>query len=328
MRRIPPLLILPAIFACGSNAGVPDGADATVDASSCECSTLLAEQITRRDFTIRSGSGSVSGCDADQMLVGGGCVLPSTLDGTAALQEMGFWWDDPANWVCGWSNFAGGDGNVENTNTVVCVTESTAQDVGCSCDTIEQRIGRVEQAGTLAPSTFTRVASECRDGGILIGGSCNMEFSMFGDDNPIRLVSQGFSADGRWECWWNNPTEMWPVTRTGVATAVCLQPPSPGMVPEAEPLVDRIVQVQRTVELPSSNVHLDDVTCEAGNSLLWGACQLASPDISIRDVSTLRAGFLDPTQNRPDTWQCGWYNPTDLTPTATLTAVCLKPPSQ
>jgi hypothetical protein len=291
------------------------------------CSTLVAEQLIRRDGTTSTSGGSTNACNAGQMLMSGGCVLPSTLDGTAALQRMGFWRNDPETWGCGLSTYVGGAGVVENTNTVICVTELPALDDGCSCDSINERIGHVEQAGTLAPSTFTRVASECRDGGVLIGGSCAFAEGGSGDANPIRLTSQGFAADGTWECWWNNPTDTWPATRTGVATAICLQPPSPGMAPEAEPLAERIVRVERTVQLPANNIHIDDVTCAPGDSLLWGACQLVSPDLSLRDVATVRAGFLDSAQNRPNTWQCAWHNPTDLTPMATLTAVCLKPPS-
>jgi hypothetical protein len=46
----------------------------------------------------------------------------------------------------------------------------------------------------------------------------------------------------------------------------------------------------------------------------------------VGEAFMFRSGFVDP--DRSDAWQCGWYNPTALTPTATATAVCLKPPSQ
>jgi hypothetical protein len=60
--------------------------------------------------------------------------------------------------------------------------------------------------------------------------------------------------------------------------------------------------------------------------LLWGGRTLDSP-ADHPDVTMFCSGFLPPEQNRPNTWQYGWNNPTALTPTGAATAVCLRPPS-
>jgi hypothetical protein len=139
------------------------------------------------------------------------------------------------------------------------------------------------------------------------------------------LISSGLKAEGtEWACTWKNPTtESFPAT----ATATCIRPPTPGTATEAEPLTDRIAIVTQTTTLPASDAHIADVSCAPGDFLLWGSCTLDSPT-SHPDVTMFRSGFLPPDQNRPNTWQCAWNNPTALTPAATATAVCLKPTSQ
>jgi hypothetical protein len=139
------------------------------------------------------------------------------------------------------------------------------------------------------------------------------------------LISSGFRAERtEWACTWKNPTaESFPAT----ATATCIRPPTPGTAPEAEPLTDRIAIVTQTTTLPASDAHIAEASCAPGDFLLWGSCTLDSP-AGHPDVTMFRSGFLPPDQNRPNTWQCAWNNPTALIPTAAASAVCLSLPSQ
>jgi hypothetical protein len=220
----------------------------------------------------------------------------------------------PDRWSCSWRSSGQA---YDATNTTICLLPESPNPE-CQCASVATRLTPQEQVGIVAPMALSTVASTCQQG-ILLGGACRLELT----DSPIynanTLISAGIAADESWACSWNNPTEA---TLTATVTAICLLPDPL----ETEPLADRIVHIERTAQLPANNLRLEQAACEPGDFLLWGGCTLSDPDPPIGEAFMFRSGFADPA--RSDAWQCGWYNPTDLTPTATATAVCLKPPSQ
>jgi hypothetical protein len=317
--------------ACGDGGAIPDGTDAAADAPPvCECppaEVLTADRIVRAAGTISTVVGVIHRCSASEKLLAGSCIR-TALEPEKAIFYTGFSnfaGDD--NWQCSWRNPTFEVTLI--THTVICLTGSDNQVAlhaeDCEClppEPVVNRFIRVAQAGNLPSMGTAMIASECDEGDLLIGGGCAVEYAS--SDYRTSLYSAGFAPDGTWRCAWKNPyTE----TFTGTATALCLRPPAPGTAPEHEPLGDRIVRKERASMLPAGNVYLQEVTCDAGDSLLWGSCALENPDPTLADVHLFRSGFVDEDQARPNTWQCAWNNLTDLTPTAIATAVCLKPPS-
>jgi hypothetical protein len=224
-------------------------------------------------------------------------------------------WLNPQNWECRWG---GGLQVIPSTNTAVCLLP-TSSNTDCTCDSMpapfSERLSRQEQIGALTPMAFSTVSSTCEQG-VLLGGTCLIDRSdTTGAIWETSLASAGPLDFDTWGCSWKNPTDT---ALAASATAVCLLP-DPA---EITPLADRIVRVERSGQLPANNLYVEAAMCELGDFLLWGSCALDNPDPSLSDVFMFRSGFVDPTSNA---WQCGWYNPTDLTPTVTATALCLKP---
>lgn len=254
-----------------------------------------------------------------------------TLAPRIPLQQNGFaeyWQSQLSYWTCIWRNRT--EENKDYTATAVCLALE-ADDVqvpaGCECpplQPLEERFTRAEQAGVLTANGMKRVASRCDDDALLVGGSCMLTLSSTGADLYTGLVSMGFAADGAWECVWDNQIDTEPAA---TAVAMCLEPPSPLHAPEAEPLAERIVRVEERVTLPAGEPHIEQVTCDPGDFLLWGSCTLENPDDSMREINLFRSGFPTADQAQGHTWQCAWNNPTAATPTAIATALCLKPPS-
>jgi hypothetical protein len=257
-----------------------------------------------------------------------------SLNPRLALRDVGLaeYWqtqlDDDL--VCSWRNRT--EPSQDYSVTAVCLApaeelEEIAAPGGCECppvEPLEDRFTRAEQAGLVPADGMVRVSSRCDDDALLVGGSCVLAFSSTGDDQLAALMSIGFAADGAWECVWNNQADTQPA---GTAVAMCLQPPSPLHAPEIEPLAERIVRVEERVALPAGAPHIEEVSCDPGDFLLWGSCTLETPDDSVREVTIFRSGFPPAERDRTNTWQCAWNNPTSATPMAIATAVCLKPPS-
>jgi hypothetical protein len=154
---------------------------------------------------------------------------------------------------------------------------------------------------------------------LLVGGGG--WFNATGPSRESTLISSGFNAEGtEWACTWKNPTTE---SYSATAVATCIRPPTPSTAPEPEPLTDRIDIIKQTTTLPASDAHVADVSCAPGDFLLWGSCTLDSP-ADHADVTMFRSGFLPPDQNRPNTWQCAWNNPTDQTPAAIATAAWIR----
>ncbi len=126
----------------------------------------------------------------------------------------------------------------------------------------------------------------------------------------------------------NAPTTIRQRARWPRSFSPCLLPVPPGTAPEVEPLTGRIVHVQRSDTLPNNGFRTIEASCEFGDLLLWGACTVDEPMPPDHLAYLFRSGFLDPEQNRPNTWHCAWNHPSSMTPPAvTATAVWLKPPS-
>jgi hypothetical protein len=100
--------------------------------------------------------------------------------------------------------------------------------------------------------------------------------------------------------------------------------------PEVEPVAGRLVKVEQRDTLVAGT-SIIRATCADGDLLLRGACSLEDPEAAPSDLSMFRSGFLpkdDAEGGLPDTWQCGWNNPSgSSTPTAIATALCIKPPA-
>ena len=322
--------------ACGSGSVPDDPPDArAIDAQPCLCPhspSLDEARIVHVTGSVSSSGGFATDCPAGHTRLGISCILDS-LNTRPALRNVGLSEysspQGPEDFLCSWRNRLGP--NQDYSGTAICLpppeatSDEGAAPPGCACPPIEpfeDRLARAEQAGIVPANGMVRVASRCEDGTLLVGGSCLLRFSSTAADLSSALVSIGFAADGAWECVWNNQADTQP---PGTAVAMCLRPPSPLHAPEAEPLAERIVRVEDRTVLPAGIIHVEEVTCAPNDFLLWGACTLETPDESVREVTILRSGFPRAEQGRTNIWQCAWNNPTELTPTAIATAVCLKP---
>ncbi len=268
-------------------------------------------------------------------MIAGSCVMDA-LEPRTKLYDHGFaqYWQPviDKSWVCGWNQ---PDSTPRlHTTTAVCVTEAPlvpSPPTGCECppiEPLEDRFVRREQSGNMPPGQVTSVSTPCPEDTLLLGGSCLIPFNAAGHDFSTNLVSIGFAKDASgndiWECAWNNGS---PATLTPAVVAMCLRPPMSGTAPEAEPTSVRLVHAEKRETLSASSNYVQEVTCAGDDFLLWGSCTLADPAAGPRDLNIYRSGFIDSAANRPNTWQCGWNNPTTSTPTVIATALCLKPPS-
>lgn len=235
-------------------------------------------------------------------------------------------------WYCQWNSQD--SMTRDHINTSVCLTERPpvpGAPPGCVCppiESLEERFIRSEQTGTLPAGTIKRITASCPGDALLVAGSCILPFRMTADNFMTNLVSIGFARDAGgqdvWECAWNNES---PANLSPSVVAMCLRPPMAGTAPEAEPTASRLVRVEQRDALPAGTSFLQEATCADGDFLLSGGCTIEAPEAAPRDLNIFRSGFLPEASNRPNTWQCGWNNPSTSTPVAIATALCLKPPS-
>lgn len=220
------------------------------------------------------------------------------------------------------------------TMTAVCLGDAppvTEPPPTCECPPVEplqDRIFRSEQTGTSSAGTVKRFAAFCPADATLIAGGCAIPSGTMGEDRFTNLISAGFAKDmddsDVWECAWSNAST---VDQSPSIVAVCLRPPMAGTAPEAEPSADRLVKVEQRNTLPAGTSFIHEVTCADGDFLVHGGCTLEDPESAPSNLNIFRSGFVPEENNRPNTWQCGWNNPSSSTPTAIATALCLKPPS-
>jgi hypothetical protein len=286
------------------------------------------DQIWRRPYSTMTSNYSALTigvrCEEGDRFMGGGCML-TPFSPVSTLTQGGYQ-SDADVWWCGWNSRTASQVFLESQ--AVCLRPSSGETealASCECPPVEpviDRILHVERGGIVASDSVYRLASTCDPGQLLVGGGCQFDTGSWSEE--LTLISSGFNADrSEWACTWKNRTFA---SFAATATATCIRPPTPGTAPEAEPLTDRIDIITQTTTLPASDAHIADASCAPGDFLLWGSCTLDSP-ADHPDVTMFRSGFLPPEQNRPNTWQCGWNNPTALAPTGAATAVCLKPPS-
>ncbi len=324
-------VLLAAILACGGNGLVPSGDTGVPDAiDGCECpsaATLNSDDLTHTELTsiisAFSRGGVIFYClpEANRLVLAGSC-MGSTLTPNMNLIGSGLSRPPDIHWVCDWFNNTAVPAEVTLAATCLEVPTSAAPAAECDClpvEPIENRIVRSQRAGLLSPGTVSSVQTSCSDGGLLIGGSCQTEYNDV--QRELQMTSSGFESDDTWKCSWRNPTAD---STSGQATAICVAPPPTGTAPESEPLSDTVVRVSNSAALPAGNLQLLEASCAPGDFLLWGSCALESPEAASHEAYLFRAGFQIPSQFPPTTWQCGWNNPGELTPTATATAVCLK----
>ena len=137
-------------------------------------------------------------------------------------------------------------------------------------------------------------------------------------------ISQGFNADfSEWTCAWNNPS----FELSATVRALCLRPPTPGTATVSHPAEDRLKYVSKTETITPTGNNQINTTCDPGDTLIYGSCVIESATAH-PTIQIMYSGPPDETENRPNTWQCAWHNPSDTGTLATgvVTAVCLSPP--
>lgn len=318
--------------------------DAVIDAAgpdappSCVCpgaEVLASTRVIRDTFNARAPGGSVVDCkSSDGFLLTGSCFVDE-LEPRMKLNGYGFTEYEGISlegWSCSWNS---PDSRTrDHINTAVCLTGRPAVPEAppdCVCpvvESLEERFIRSEQTGTLPAGMNKRVTASCPGEALLVAGSCILPFRTTIDNYLANLISAGFATNeaGKdvWECAWSNGST---VSLSPSVVAMCLRPPMAGTAPEAEPTASRLVRVEQRDTLPAGTSFLHEATCADGDYLLRGGCTIEDPEAAPRDLNIFRAGFLPESNNRPNTWQCGWNNPSTSTPTAIATALCLKPPS-
>ena len=315
------------------------GCGGSTDPCRCPSADTLTEENIIRPFARDSfyistefgwTMGWLAGCQRlGSHLIAGGCMLEDVPDSVLSLQ--GFYVDPTVpDWECQWTM---GQGTNLLTIKTTCIVphepEPLPSDPSCDCppvEPIQDRVKRIKRGGQLLGQEPKTIVSTC-DGpdDVLISGGCSGEGDS-GDSARLRLVSTGPTADGTgWTCttYHTDPA----ADTQPIATAACIRPPSPNTAPEAVPLRDRINMVTTTATLVANDILITDATCNPGDMLIMGGCQLDDPENQI-GVTMFRTGYAPEPDNRPDTWQCGWKSTKDTDSQATVTAICLEPLSE
>jgi hypothetical protein len=182
------------------------------------------------------------------------------------------------------------------------------------------RIVRATSTASLTGQDSAILGATCEPDAVLVGGGCSVDQSLrFSDSVTVSRTGIEPTLPGTWICGWNNSGDV-----SGMVEAICITHPSPGTAPEAEPLAERVTYVHESRTLPTNNSLNNTVACAAGDALLLGGCMVDRADLLSDRVTLFQQGF---DETNPNAWRCGWNNPTDTTPTATATAICLKPPT-
>ncbi|HWN71409.1 MAG TPA: hypothetical protein VNM90_27410 [Haliangium sp.] len=303
---------------------VPDASP--IDASVCPCpgTEPLSRQHLIDDWefgTMGNTNAHVAACPMTTDLpIGGACLLSdltevsglvgSTREGNGIL---GF-----AYWGCIHSTFA--FGHIDVAARCVRPLDRTGEiPEGCTCppfETPRDRIFYVQQATTIPAGEITDVAPTCPAGSTLLSGSCDL-------DSGAALIGHGSYAEDQqsWHCSWYGLGGV----LEGQAAAICLNPPGPDAV-TGEPVAPEIIEhVYAEDMIPANGTRIVDATCAPGDTLLAGGCQVADLSADLDGLILKRVGMAKPEDNRPNTWQCAWRNPTPTSPKVFAMATCLKP---
>lgn len=324
------------------DASLPVPVDASLDAAppcSCLAAEVLSSDRILHDYRrFPTAPGQLYGCLRDEYLIAGGCIVDE-LTSSLRLREHGFN-ESTSIESRGWRCFFNGGFSWEDmrhtTATAVCLADplpTPPLPPNCEClpvEPLEDRFVNAQQTGTIPGGTVARVTASCQAETTLLAGSCSLAFEMSGANDSADLVSAGFSndVDGEplWECVWINHGTA---SVSPIVTVTCLRPPKPDTAPEAVPFADLVVKVEQRDTVPAGTLFTHQVACAEGELLLHGGCTLEDAESAPSDLSIFRAGFLreedGDDDTLPNTWQCGWNNPSTSTPTAIATALCIKP---
>lgn len=327
-----------AIAGCGSSSGVPQPSDAATvpdattdasqapDASVCACPgrELLSEQHLRDTWyrlEVNEATLKDLACeDAVAIHVNGTCSFVD-LAGDGSLSVFDFS-RDKQKWRCRRAITA--QAFMMSVRCVQPLDHSDQIGADCDCPALETPLDRIvfpEQIVTIPGAGIAEVTTTCPQGSILLGGGCTGGHDGWGDG---LIISAGPHRDDpqTWHCSWSsysiNPLD-------GKAMAMCLTPPGPDAV-TGEPIAPETIEhvfVEET--LPANNTRIVDATCDPGDTLIAGGCHLEGLDTTLQDLRLKRIGLAHPDDNRPNTWQCAWRNPTEATPRVFAMATCLKP---
>lgn len=313
--------------ACGGN-DTPPG---------CDCpwaDTLTADRITREVFDYSAYNGEVVDCSGeDQLLFGASCFVKDALE-NYVMNSNGYFehrQQGEPGWTCTWDNFTAQ--RRDYRTTTLCLEPADPADSalppGCGCEEVEpldMRFVRDVQTEALPSGELVRVSASCQEEGhVTIGGGCTVKDNDAwpADDWQAHLVGTGFSPDGsEWHCDWQITSSR---DLIGAAAALCVAPPSDDTAPEEVPLSERIVRVEREVNLLQGGIFRLESECEEGDTLIRGSCTVDPLELA-RDVQLLVSAFPEDTLTRPNAWLCEWWVPLGVTQVkGTATALCLKP---
>jgi hypothetical protein len=320
------------LASCGSSSPVPQVNDAAIvrdagipDANACGCpgTELLSRQHLYDIWdSIQYGVlGGLRRCEVEtDQLIAGGCSFQDPGIGDSLVEQT--FETDRLRWVCARQTVA-----VPVDFFIRCVRplDRTAEiGEGCTCPAYETPADRfffVEQAVTVPAEGVAGVDVTCPAGSTLMGGGCKGGHDSFTGDALI--MSGGIRPEDpqTWHCSWHTPGDR---PLPSIATAVCLNAPGPDAVTgeSVAPEVFEHVTVEETLEPRSARII--DVTCDPGDTLVSGGCHVEDARAEFAELRLKRNNALRPADNRPNTWQCAWRNPTDATPVVTATATCLK----
>jgi hypothetical protein len=332
-----PVAVFFVLVACGGGSAVLDQADAMLDADLCQCPPaqhLLAEHISRYSYTSRTNGGGLgSGCGGDGYLLGLGCSVANN-EPYRALIRAGFrTYEGQITSTCFWYWYNPQLRLDDITNTAICLADDLVPPAGgngdgCDCPPVEpllERVYRVQFSQGLAAQTHDSPSAAClEEDAIVIGGGCLLEPNPGYELEPyIKLNESGVTAN-EWRCSWDNATVDNSFTVT--TTAVCIRPPAPGTAPEDELIADRVLYMTQEKIMPANSSLAFSAACAPGDYLISGSCTLDSTTPPGNEIALYHHGF-EPGGNNPNAWRCAWHNPTDATPTARATAICLTPPT-
>jgi hypothetical protein len=328
------------LFNCGSPGPAPQTNDASVvpdarpldaaipDANACACpgTELLSRQhlIDVWDYIQYGSVAGFQGCElATDQPIGGGCSYsePGIVD-SLVEQTIDF---DRTGWSCVRQSIGV---NVDFFIRCVRPLDRTGEiKEECACPEFEtpaDRVIYVDQTATQPAASVGGMEVSCPAGTTLIGGGCKGGHDSATGDALI--MSAGIHPDDpqTWTCTWHVPGAK---PLANLATAICLNPPGPNAVTGEAVEPEAFEHVHKEEILPANNPRIVEVDCPPGDTLIAGGCYVDDPQAQIANLRLKRSTALRPQDNRPNTWQCAWLNPTASTPKVIASASCMKPPA-
>ena len=333
-----------SVVSCSSSSPVPDVSDASTpdaaaldaatpdagapDANACACpgTELLSREhmIDTWGFVREGVIGEYIGCEQlTDLILAGGC---SFLDpGVSDAMAETFLAADRNAWICTRQTV----NQAFNVATRCLRPMERLSEVpeGCTCPDVETPANRVfykEQAAVVPAAGVGGVDVTCPAGSTLVGGGCQGGHSGFSGDALV--MGAGILPDDSqtWHCAWHAPGNR---DLSSNAVAICLNDPGPDAVTGAPVEPETIEAVFTEETLAANNTRIVEATCAPGDMLIAGGCHVEDAQLANAQLRLTRGNLLPPEDNRPNTWQCAWRNPTASTPRVVAAATCLKPAS-